>query len=323
MTITEGAGIPMKGGSPSGGGAVLSQGSANLTLSDDAITNSFVMSGLIGGGVLGVGHQLTLQRDLVTGNDQEARERGSIASDNANALAVLDTTVAGNTTSSNVGSGGGIFTNDSGNDLLENDTITGNDAGDRNQGGGGGGLDIEQPGVKALNVIVAHNTSLNNNGEANCRSIPTRGFSLGHNIEDTNECGFTAAGDKAGTDPRLGPLGANGGPTQSEVPLAGSPAIDKGDNSSYPALDQRGIPRPQGAGCDIGAVELTTPTAATGQPTESPSVARRSMAAPTLLVSPAARSTSTARARASGRFRPRPHSRQAPLRNPQRRHLRV
>ena len=154
MTITEGAGIPMKGGSTSGGGAVLSQGSANLTLSDDAIINSFVMSGLIGGGVLGVGHQLTLQRDLVTGNDG-SQEGGGVASDNANALAVLDTTVAGNTTSSNVGSGGGIFTNDSGNDLLENDTITGNSAGDRNQGGGGGGLDIEQPGVKALNVIVA------------------------------------------------------------------------------------------------------------------------------------------------------------------------
>ena len=112
--------------------------------------------------------------------------------------------------------------------------------------------------------------------------------------------------------PRLGPLGANGGPTQSEVPLAGSPAIDKGDNSNCPALDQRGIPRPQGAGCDIGAVELTTPTAATGQP-DGITVSGATLHGSANTVGlPAARSTSTARARASGRFLPRPHSRQHP-----------
>jgi hypothetical protein len=37
--------------------------------------------------------------------------------------------------------------------------------------------------------------------------------------------------------------------------MAGSPAIDAGDNAACPAFDQRGVKRPQGNACDIGAVE--------------------------------------------------------------------
>jgi hypothetical protein len=55
----------------------------------------------------------------------------------------------------------------------------------------------------------------------------------------------------------LGPLGDNGGPTQTRALLIGSPAIDAGSNDCPPpATDQRGTARPQGAGCDIGAFEL-------------------------------------------------------------------
>jgi len=41
--------------------------------------------------------------------------------------------------------------------------------------------------------------------------------------------------------------------------LAGSPALDAADSASCPATDQRGIPRPFGAGCDIGAFEWSPP----------------------------------------------------------------
>ena len=74
-------------------------------------------------------------------------------------------------------------------------------------------------------------------------------------------------GDKVGTagspiDPLLGPLQDNGGPTQTMALLAGSPAIDAGNNSSAPAIDQRGTTRildGNGDGTatiDIGAFEL-------------------------------------------------------------------
>lgn len=63
----------------------------------------------------------------------------------------------------------------------------------------------------------------------------------------------------AGQDPQLGPLGDNGGPTETRQPVAGSPVVDALPASSgHCALtdaDQRGVARPQGVACDIGAVE--------------------------------------------------------------------
>ena len=60
------------------------------------------------------------------------------------------------------------------------------------------------------------------------------------------------------TDPQLGSLQNNGGPTFTMLPSAGSAAvIDALDSSiACPAMDQRGVPRPQGVACDIGAVEI-------------------------------------------------------------------
>jgi len=61
------------------------------------------------------------------------------------------------------------------------------------------------------------------------------------------------------TDPKLGTLGNYGGFTQTIPLLAGSSAIESGDDSACPATDQRGIIRPQGLHCDIGAYELEKP----------------------------------------------------------------
>ncbi|GAH35390.1 unnamed protein product, partial [marine sediment metagenome] len=54
-------------------------------------------------------------------------------------------------------------------------------------------------------------------------------------------------------DPKLGALGNYGGAVLSVLPGGGSAAIDAG-TCQLPD-DVRGVPRPQGAGCDIGAVE--------------------------------------------------------------------
>jgi hypothetical protein len=77
----------------------------------------------------------------------------------------------------------------------------------------------------------------------------------------------------------LGPLQDNGGPTETHALLPGSPAIDAippaectydddGDPGTPPvplATDQRGVARPQGAGCDIGAFEaIPEPTELAG-----------------------------------------------------------
>jgi hypothetical protein len=73
-----------------------------------------------------------------------------------------------------------------------------------------------------------------------------------------NGVGGDQVGSPAGRlNPRLGPLANNGGPTPTRAPLAGSPAIDTGPAAPCPtAVDQRGVARPQGQRCDIGAVEV-------------------------------------------------------------------
>jgi predicted outer membrane repeat protein len=54
-------------------------------------------------------------------------------------------------------------------------------------------------------------------------------------------------------DPKLGTLADNGGPTRTIALLAGSPARNAG--AGCPATDQRGVARPQGSACDVGAYE--------------------------------------------------------------------
>jgi hypothetical protein len=57
------------------------------------------------------------------------------------------------------------------------------------------------------------------------------------------------------TDPLLGPLVNNGGFTQTMALSAGSSAIDTGNDATCASTDQRGVARPQGAHCDMGAYE--------------------------------------------------------------------
>ena len=63
------------------------------------------------------------------------------------------------------------------------------------------------------------------------------------------------------TDPLLGTLGNYGGFTQTIPLLPGSSAIDTGNDATCAATDQRGVTRPQGAHCDIGAYEYVETTA--------------------------------------------------------------
>jgi hypothetical protein len=107
-------------------------------------------------------------------------------------------------------------------------------------------------------------------GTENC--LLTEGTSLGFNIDSRDQCGFHAPGDKVNTDPLLGLLQSNGGPTQTMLPAPNSPAVDQGTTFGL-ATDQRGVTRPidfptianasGGNGADIGAAELQPVSALT------------------------------------------------------------
>ena len=77
---------------------------------------------------------------------------------------------------------------------------------------------------------------------------------------------FSSASSRGTLDPLLGPLADNGGPTPTMALLPGSPAIDAGDDSACPPTDQRGVARPQGLACDIGAFELVPKLTLTRSP---------------------------------------------------------
>jgi hypothetical protein len=112
--------------------------------------------------------------------------------------------------------------------------------------GNGGGIFSASGSLQALNTILA---SLSG---SNVFGVITDG---GGNISSDGSCDFSALGSLNNTDPVLGSLGDYGGPTPTMPLLAGSPAIDRAISAFCPSTDQRGVARPTGAGCDIGAFE--------------------------------------------------------------------
>ena len=77
--------------------------------------------------------------------------------------------------------------------------------------------------------------------------------------------GGTCTNVQFNADPLLGALADNGGFTQTMAIGAGSSALDTGNNGTCAADDQRGVTRPQGATCDIGAFEFDYAPTVTGR----------------------------------------------------------
>ena len=177
--------------------------------------------------------------------------------------------------------GGGIFTQTPLD--IDNSTVSGNTARASGTGGdasssGGGLLTSNGAAVDADHITLVGNIA---ESGANYRSLaggPTnlrasiianldgspgttncqggQIVSDGFNIEDGSSCGFGDS-DRKETEPALGALAANGGPTMTHLPAQTSPAVDTvASLCPPPATDQRGVVRFQGEACDVGAVEV-------------------------------------------------------------------
>ena len=90
----------------------------------------------------------------------------------------------------------------------------------------------------------------------------------GHNLSSDATPALSHPRSQNNTDPLLGGLADNGGPTMTFVLYADSPCVNAGDDDACAPFDQRGSTRPSGIQCDIGAVELAAP-AILIQPTNS------------------------------------------------------
>lgn len=113
-------------------------------------------------------------------------------------------------------------------------------------------------------VFLAGTILSGNNGRDCAFSGGSTATDGGYNLDDDGTCGFSAADhSESDTNPDLGVLQNNGGPTETQAPTLASPVLNQippGTAGLCPGTDQRGVPRPQGGGCDIGAVELEVAT---------------------------------------------------------------
>jgi len=236
------------------GGGIVSVG----TLS---VTNSTIADNIAGqdGGAILNANILTIDHSTISGNSSSTLGGGianglliSSTSFLIGTLNASDVTLSGNTAAG----GGGGLNNEVGTATLNNLTLSSNTAISN-----GGGLRAESGVINLANSIVAGNSS-GSSGHDCSGAIVSQGYNL---VQDVAGCGLIGdpTGNITGTDPLLGPLQNNGGPTLTRALLAGSPACDAANpaapGSSATACstsDQRGVARPQGARCDIGAYEV-------------------------------------------------------------------
>ena len=234
------------------------------TFSDNAAT-------MFGGG--GVENQPggngTLTADTFVGNT--ALEGGGVA--NGGTMTVTNSTLVGNTESSN--GGGGI--QNYGTITLQQTTLSGNR-------GPGGGADLHTyvPSGTTVTTTVTQSIVANGVTSANCSGSGaiTDG---GYNLDSGTSCGFSAANNSlSNTQPQLEALASNGGPTQTMALPAASPAVDAIPASvtgCTGSADQRGVSRPEGAGCDIGAYEVIVTSGDTQPPSQPTGLAAPSVTA--------------------------------------------
>jgi fibronectin-binding autotransporter adhesin len=220
---------------------------ASLTLNNLTISNGANDSApySYGGGIHNYGGTVTITNSTFSGNSAYS---GGGVFNYSGMVTIKNSTFSGNSTTG--GQGGGIF-NYYGTITITNSTFSGNSV----YSGGGFGAAIYNDGTMSIsNTIIANSVY-----GANCSGgAITNG---GNNIDDSISCGWgSTSGSMSNTNPLLGVLADNGGPTQTFALLAGSLAIDGvtyNPPNSAPPTDQRGVARPQGVRYDIGAYEST------------------------------------------------------------------
>lgn len=226
------------------------RGVETLIINNSTISNNFAAQE--GGGVLS-GGSTTIIDSTIFGNTSEQYGGGIYHDDSATTLTISNSTISGNSASD---AGGGVF-NFSTLTLL-NSTITDNSAGDK----GGGIRNRSSGGAVTLNHVLVSGNSAPTGPE-----IHNSGSVTG---DDFNIVGMNGTAGVVGFVPGVTdivpavplsdiftPLANNGGPTPTHLLVPGSPAINAvGGGCPPPSEDQRGLTRPQGAVCDIGAVEV-------------------------------------------------------------------
>lgn len=230
VTIT---GSTINGNTSEDAGAMFTAGTGAITINRTEMSNNTATG--LAGGLMAITGSITFSQSTIAGNNggigsavvtfgDVTLDRSTVSGNVAGALGTV--VVIGPSS----GAPGGSVT-------LRDATVTANTGVGINNGLGGS--------ATSRNSIVADNT------QASCAGPVT---STGYNLSSDTSCGFTQPTDVQGVSANLGALAANGGPTRTHLPNAGSPVVDSGDPTCA-VTDQRGVARPTGGGCDRGAAE--------------------------------------------------------------------
>jgi predicted outer membrane repeat protein len=213
---------------------MLSYASSHPTLTNVDFNGN---SAVYGGGMYDdTGSSPTLSSVTFRGN--RATYGGGIYNGNGSNPALKNVTISGNTAATN---GGGAYNNTGSSPTLTNVTFSGNSAGTS-----GGGLYSDSGSNPSISNSILYGDT---GGEiVNNSSAPVVTYS-------DVQGGYTGTGNIS-ANPKLAALGSNGGFTKTMALGIGSAAIDKGNGATCAAKDQRGVTRPQGGKCDMGAYEV-------------------------------------------------------------------
>jgi hypothetical protein len=265
------------------GGGIYNSNTGMMTITGSTIRNNQTgnpgHTGAYGGGIVNYG-TLMIQDSTISGNtalggDIQGGEGGGISGNN---ITITSSTITGNSALR----GGGV----AGGGNIAHTTFSTNSA-----SVAGGALYLTSPLELGNTILKAGASGVNifNNGG----SLITHGY----NVCSDNGSGFlNGPGDQINTDPILGPLQDNGGPTFTHALLPGSPAIDAGDPNFAPPpyYDQRGpvFWRVRNNRIDVGSFEVqsgTTPSPTptpTASPTPTPTATFTPTSTPTATVPP-------------------------------------
>ena len=226
------------------GGGIFSE-AGSLRISDSAIAGNDVQSSQNsgqGGGMYVYAGNVLLSHSTVADNESNLYGGGISASGYVD-FHIFNSTISHNEATYSGGIAAGRYAKF----LIENSTIA------ANEGGSGAGIAASLAAITLRNTIIAHN------GIGNCTNDGGQYESRGYNLDNDDSCHLTAETDLPNEEPSLLPLGDYGGATAVHALAAGSVAINAGscfdDGGNFLPDDQRGIPRPQGDNCDIGAYE--------------------------------------------------------------------
>jgi hypothetical protein len=280
------------------GGAIASDSSADITITDTRIVNNSVIVPdppvvnqiYRGGGIFAHAKSLTILRSEIAGNAvtdvtgaDVTRGGGLHLYNNAADLQgpadlfdvkIINSTISGNSSSATAGA---MFVYGNVALELDNSTVNGNLAPPTRTGGiliDTGATDppsagnATTPTMTVVSSILANDTGSGGDVATNISTIPTFTINATKSLIETicplPGCDISVSGSgnlPIGTNPMVGPLAFNGGATRTHALLAGSPTINAGSNPLALTTDQRGPPfaRVVGATADMGAYEFVPP----------------------------------------------------------------